>query len=143
MINLAESDRSLIEAFDRCIAEHLRSGVAIKFLWIHVLANHGEVHFYPTERADIQHPEDELLGAIVGHTAEIQEWQNGCEFRLPDGTAATARDARERQQIIAAHVARTLFQRASAQDPASVPARIVLHSESGEFETAWETPGLP
>lgn len=143
MIRLAESDTRLIEALDRCLAERHEQGVATRYLWVHVIADQGEVHFYPSERDDIQHPEDELLGQTVLHMADIDEWtQSGGQFQLEDGTTATAKDARERQQIISAHVAKAVCRRAASYDPILMPSKIVIHSESGEFETSWEAAGL-
>jgi hypothetical protein len=139
MINFVESECRLIEAFDRCLARRKDKSIAMKYLWVHVIADHGEVHFYPSEHAGIQHPEDELLGLPVWDMAEIDEWRHEeTEFQLQNGTTAKAKDSQERQQIISAHVAETVFRRAVECAPSLMPSRIVVHSKSGEFESCWE-----
>ena len=138
MIALSDSDEPVKAALHECLQARAKRRVRTAFLWVHVIGNHGQVHFYPTERTNIQSPPDEMLGDTIWHIADVPGWDDEeMEFTLQDGTVRYAEDAEERQRILAAHV-EAVVRTALAELLSEIqPDRVAVHSEWGEFASEW------
>lgn len=137
-MQLSECDEQVKAALHECLQARGRKQLHTVYLWVHVIGNHGQVHFYPSERIDIHSPPDQLLGDTIWHIADLSGWsEEEMDFTLSDGTARRALDAAERQQIIAAHVAAVVRVALYELPPAMQPHRVAVHSEWGEFASEW------